>query len=135
MTKNGTAIAWLLETHPSVQTVYFPSSKCFYEQCRRKKSPISEEGGYGFLLTIKFFSAQHAVTFFDALEVARGPSLGTNFTLSCPTTIMAHANELDWVAEFGVDESFVRISAGIEDTAMLLRVVEKALKAVDNAGS
>ena len=28
--------------------------------------------------------------FFDALEVQKGPSLGTNFTLACPYTVLAH---------------------------------------------
>jgi cystathionine gamma-synthase len=28
--------------------------------------------------------------FFDALDTHKGPSLGTNFTLACPYTLLAH---------------------------------------------
>jgi cystathionine gamma-synthase len=46
------------------------------------------------------------VTFFDALDTVKGPSLGTNFTLSSPYVILAHYGELEWVSHpllsFGV---------------------------------
>ena len=62
-----------------------------------------------------FKAKSHAVAFYDALETAKGPSLGTNFTLrlvvaqhlrcnhmltwsSCPYTLLAHYSELNWVS-------------------------------------
>jgi cystathionine gamma-synthase len=61
-----------------VKDVYYP--KCnpdrpFYDACR------TENGGYGGLLSITFHELADAITFFDTIEVAKGPSLGTNFTL------------------------------------------------------
>jgi cystathionine gamma-synthase len=35
-----------------------------------------------------------------------------------PYTILAHFTELEWAAEFGVEEGLVRISVGMEDTNM-----------------
>jgi cystathionine gamma-synthase len=52
--------------------------------------------------------------FFDALNVFKGPSLGTNFTLACPYTLLAHYTELDWAEGFGVDRRLVRVSVGLE---------------------
>lgn len=71
------------------------------------------------------------MAFFDALDVAKGPSLGTNFTLGCPYTLFAHYGERDWAAKYGVVEDLVRISVGLEDPYVLGRNIEAALKAVD----
>jgi cystathionine gamma-synthase len=61
-----------------VKKVYYPKyspTRPFYEYCRTRN------GGYGGLLSVTFYSTIEAVTFFDALETAKGPSLGTNFTI------------------------------------------------------
>ncbi|KAL8844335.1 MAG: hypothetical protein Q9176_001245 [Flavoplaca citrina] len=51
------------------------STRPFYEQYR------SPTGGYGGLLSVTFRARAEAIAFYDALETAKGPSLGTNFTL------------------------------------------------------
>ena len=63
-----------------------------YEKCRNPK------GNYGGLLSATFYERQDAVAFFDNLDTVKGPSLGTNFTLSSPYVILAHYGELDWVS-------------------------------------
>ena len=35
--------------------------------------------------------------------MAQGPGFGTNFTLACPYTLLAHYHELDWAASCGVE--------------------------------
>lgn len=58
--------------------VYYPKigeTKAEYDKYR------NPNGGYGGLLSVTFQSKAQAVAFFDALEIAKGPSLGTNFTL------------------------------------------------------
>lgn len=65
-------------TQVSVKNVYYPKfnpSRPFYDERRTPR------GGYGGLLSVTFHSAAHSVAFFDALETAKGPSLGTDFTL------------------------------------------------------
>ena len=44
-----------------------------------------------------FYTTEDAVAFFDAIDTAKGPSLGTNFTLTSPYAILAHYGELEWV--------------------------------------
>lgn len=60
---------------------------------------------------------------------------GTNFTLACPYAILAHYNELDWAASWGVDPDLVRVSVGTEDKEKLLRVFRDAVKAAREAVS
>ncbi|EAA27843.1 PLP-dependent transferase [Neurospora crassa] len=124
----------LLRPHASVQEVYYPkgsSTEDIYEQFRVKPTDESpeEEGGYGFLVSIKFLTPAKARAFYDAMAVAKGPSLGTNFTLCCAYTLLAHYRELEWAAEFGVVEDLVRISVGLEEKEWLGERVSRALKA------
>jgi cystathionine gamma-synthase len=124
-TRNAAQVCSLLRAHPCVSHVYYPlgsASQCFYDMC---KTP---SGGYGFLLSLKFQLPAQAIAFFDAFDVAKGPSLGTNFTLACPYTLLAHYNELEWAANYGVDEHLVRISVGLEDYEVLRTKIEFALK-------
>lgn len=91
---------------------------------------MTSTGGYGGLLSATFHNTADAAAFFDNLDISKGPSLGTNFTLSCPYTLIAHYTELEWAAEFGVDKNLVRISIGLEDIADLRAKVQNALAAV-----
>ncbi|KAI5281565.1 hypothetical protein KEM54_003180, partial [Ascosphaera aggregata] len=83
-------------------------------------------GGYGGLFSVVFHTPEQAKAFFDYIEVMKGPSLGTNFTLCSPFTILAHYQELDWAASYGVAPDLVRIAIGLEETDLLDRF-ERAL--------
>jgi len=52
--------------------------------------------------------------FHDALKLYKGPSLGTNFSLLCPYTLLAHYFDLDWAESFGVSRNLLRLSVGLE---------------------
>lgn len=93
----------------------------------------AEQGGYGGLFSVTFTSSSASHAFFDALPCYKGPSLGTNFTLACPFTILAHYNELDWAAQYGVDADLIRVSVGLEDTSELLVGFDLAMKAAEAA--
>lgn len=123
---NAEAICERLHDSPIVTEVFYPKyspTRPFYDHCR------NENGGYGGLLSVTFKTTQQAVTFFDRLETAKGPSLGTNFTLSSPYVILAHYTELEWVKQFGVDPDLVRISVGLEDSSELCAKIDRALAA------
>jgi len=59
--------------------------------------------------------------FYDRLKVSKGPSLGTNFTLACPYTLLAHYDELEWAESCGVDRYLIRVSAGLEPVDDLIQ--------------
>lgn len=90
-------------------------------------------GGFSGLLSITFVSMAASRAFFDALACYKGGSFGARFTLACPYTIVAHYREMEWVAKYGVEEGLVRISAGCEERAPLMRAVRQALVAAQEA--
>lgn len=112
----------------AIKEVFYPkySTPTNYLRC---KLP---EGGYGGLFSLTFTSMAASKAFFDALSCQKGPSLGTNFTLACPYTILAHYTELGWAAQYGVEEGLVRISVGMEDRDLLLHSFDAALKAAES---
>ncbi|RDA91838.1 hypothetical protein CP533_3657 [Ophiocordyceps camponoti-saundersi (nom. inval.)] len=126
--RNAKRLVQQLRCHRAVDRVYYPwgdATQHLYDLFRRP------EGEYGYLVTIQFVEPAAAVAFFDALDVAKGPSLGTNFTLCCAYTLLAHASELEWAAKYGVTEHLVRISVGIEEQESLVALVDAALAATE----
>lgn len=92
--------------------MFYPSlseSKKYYDAI---KTPT---GRYGALISMLFKEPMDAMTFFDAINLHKGPSLGTNFTLACPYIILVHYADMEEVAEWGVDKNLIRISAGLDD--------------------
>jgi cystathionine gamma-synthase len=127
---NNTALAlaqWL-SSNPSVASLYY--GECdMYKSVLRKSSDSTGYGtGYGCLMSIVLNRGLDEKAFFDALEVSKGPSLGTNFTISCPYTLLAHYTELDWAESNGVDRRLIRVSVGLEDFEDLKDRFERALK-------
>lgn len=125
---NSDAICEVLRTHPLVKSIYYPKyndSKTHYENVRLP------DGGYGGLLSVVFQQKEYAQAFFDALPLAKGPSLGTNFTLASPYVLLAHYQELEWAEQFGVDPYLVRVSVGLEETTELQDTFTSALKAAE----
>ncbi|KAI5291431.1 hypothetical protein KEM55_008353, partial [Ascosphaera atra] len=58
--------------------LYYPlycHTKPHYDTCKH------DEGGYGGLFSVVFHTPEQAKVFFDEIDVLKGPSLGTNFTL------------------------------------------------------
>jgi cystathionine gamma-synthase len=124
---NETALATvdLLQQNPLISKVYYPSisdTKHYYDAI---KTP---NGGYGGLISFIFKEPEDAICFFNAVNLHKGPSLGTNFTLACPYAILAHYQELDEIAKWDIDRNLIRISIGLELESDLLGVLNKSLK-------
>lgn len=121
----------------AIKDVFYPkwSTPENYERCRIKgyvdDDGNKQDGGYGGLFSLTFTSIEASRAFFDNLAVFKGPSLGTNFTLACPYTVLAHYAEMDWALQFGVEEGLVRVSVGLEDTEELLGKFGAALVAAE----
>ncbi|KAJ8609525.1 hypothetical protein MRB53_039083 [Persea americana] len=125
--QNAEAVCDLLVDNKLIKALYYPKygeTKHNYEAIR------AENGGYGGLFSVVFEDTKEAAVFFDALNTAKGPSLGTNFTLASPYTVLAHFTELPWAAEFGVSDALVRVSVGLEDEPQLLAIFNAALDAL-----
>ena len=102
------ALVRMLEAEPAVRQVYHPliSTPALYEQYRR------ESGGHGGMLSLLVGHDADAKRLYDALDVPKGPGFGSNFSLVCPYTMIAHFNELEWASDFGVDRSLLRVWVG-----------------------
>jgi cystathionine gamma-synthase len=122
--RNGLVIAERLRNHPAVQEVWYPkwSFGDSYEAVRRP------DGGWGSLLTFLPKNAESAAPrIYDNLELCKGPSLGTSFTLACPFTLLAHYTELEWAEACGVPRNLIRLSVGLEECEELWQRIERAL--------
>ncbi len=117
------AVCEFLSTHPSVESVYYPSitDREIYDRFKRP------DGGYGGLFSFVLKDAANVTEgFFDALEITKGPNLGTSFSLCCPFTMIAHYNELEWAESAGASRWLIRISTGIEPANELIARFERA---------
>ncbi|KAI7892933.1 pyridoxal phosphate-dependent transferase [Mucor mucedo] len=127
--RNAEELCDYLITHEKVEKVYYPkyTSRENYDSVKHD----TKDAGYGGLFSIVLKDEKSAASFYDNLHCAKGPSLGTNFTLCSPYTILAHFTELDWAAQFGVCPYLVRVSVGLEDREKLLSMFKHALDAVN----
>lgn len=128
----------------AIKDVLYPKwvTRELYDICRRGSpqhtarsggESESREGGYSMLFSITFINDFASATFYDSLKTAKGPSLGTDFTLACPYVILAHPFELEWAAGHGVEQGIVRVSVGLEDTDVLLDIFREALQKTESA--
>ncbi len=111
-----------LENHASIKQVFHP------ENCPNFNSILKKEGGYGCLFSFELKGGlKKAKLFYDSLNISKGPSLGTRFTLVCPYVQLAHYNELEWAESFGIPSHLIRVSVGLEDTKNLWQIFSTAL--------
>ena len=115
-------LADFLQDHPDVDTVWYPK---FVAPLYTKYQHVN--GGYGGLFSMHLGSHICQRTFYDLLDVAKGPSLGTNFTLVCPYTLLAHYHELDFALSHNVPPNLIRVAVGLEDYNELKEKFEYAL--------
>ena len=125
---SGLFIAERLRQHPAVERVWYPKWE-FNEVYEAVRKPL---GGWGALVTFLLKQAEEtAPRFYDRLEICKGPSLGTVFTLACPFTLLAHYTELDWAESCGVPRHLIRLSVGLEEPQELWQRIERALDGAD----
>lgn len=79
-------VDWLA-AQPGVRAVFYPrlTQRPIYDAYKRP------EGGYGGLFSVSLEEGLSPTAFYDALDVYKGPSLGTNYTLACPYTLLVRA--------------------------------------------
>ncbi len=111
-----------LETHKEIKNIFHP------EDCPNFNSILTSDGGYGCLLSFELKGGlEKAKNFYDYLQISKGPSLGTKFTLVCPYVLLAHYDELDWAESFGIPSHLIRVSVGLEDKDHIWRTFSEAL--------
>jgi cystathionine gamma-synthase len=128
--RTALALAQWLAAHPTVDLLYYPNCDAYDAVMRRPGVHASNDDGndeyrpgYSSLMSIILVPDADEKVFFDSLEVCKGPSLGTNFTIACPYTLLAHYTELEWAAGFGVNHRLVRVSVGLESLEVDVAII------------
>lgn len=107
---NCLTLAERLEQHPAIRTVMHP------KDCTNFQSLMRPGAGFGCLLSFEVRGGDaEAKQVYDNLQISKGPSLGTSFSLACPYTLLAHYDELAWAADCGVPAHLLRVSVGLEN--------------------
>ncbi len=128
---NVLQLAQYFESHPAINKVNWSHNENNKENYSKLEK---EKDSYSGLISIEF---NHPIQkFYDALELPKGPSLGTEFTLVMPYFYLAHYEEINssdgrkLLEEKHINWELVRISVGTEPIDELINVFEKALKAI-----
>lgn len=117
--QNARVLVNRLGQHPAIDRIFFPEDD----------SATNPESGAVFSIVLK--NAESTTPdVFDQLQISKGPNLGTNFTLCCPYTILAHYAELDFAEHCGASRWLLRFSAGIEPVEDLWNRLTTALDSV-----
>lgn len=121
------------DSDSAVSRVFYPTVNADREQYDRftRKRTADFTPGYGCLFTIELDSTQAAIAFYDNLTVYKGPHLGAHLTLALPYCKALYASQLDWAARYGLKESQIRISVGLEDIESLLDAFKIAVQFAD----
>jgi cystathionine gamma-synthase len=137
---NADAVAAFLQDHPQVNRVYYPRvpgmdtdiSEDHEAQGARNVLLPREGQGWGGLLSFSLVQGEAGSrAFYDAVDIPKGPSFGTEFPLLCPYILLAHFHELDWVREQGVDPYLLRLWVGTQPSAALIEALGRALSELD----
>jgi len=126
---NATAVARMLEAHPKVRRVWYPglSSHPDHETARRTMS------GFGGVVTFDLDTdLDGAIRFTDACRIPYlAPSLGGVESLIEMPVLMSYWDKTpEERRQYGITDSLVRFSCGIEDAADLLADLEQALEKI-----
>lgn len=125
MDANARRLADYLKTHPAVKKVHYAGFSDHFAEVAKSA------GSGGAIVSIELYA--EIDLFYDALDVMKGPSFGTEFTLVCPFMYLAHydlvtsAEGRGFLASIGIDPDLIRISVGIEPIENIIRTFEKAL--------
>jgi cystathionine gamma-synthase len=123
--KNSVALYEFLAEHPAVEKVFHSIT----DDTGLHDFLLKPDGGHGCLMSFVLKDRKKAQRVYDAMEFSKGPSLGTNYTLVCPYTLLAHYDELDWAEKCGVDRTLMRVSVGMEPAEVIIERMRKALEA------
>lgn len=125
---NTKKIVEYLENNDKVKDVFH----VFEESNKINYNKISNgDNCYGGVISVVFNDKFSKV--YDKINLPKGPSLGTDFTLLMPYTILAHYDLVSsvegrkYLDEIGLSPDLLRISVGLEPIEEILNQFEKAL--------
>ncbi len=125
------ALAEWLKEKEEIASVYYPkftSPVGYHAVMKSHDYGGKHKAGYGGLMSILLNPHICQRTFYDKINVSKGPSLGTNFSLACPYTLLAHYHELDFAMSYDVQPNLIRFAIGLEQLDELKAKFDFAFK-------
>lgn len=126
---NAMKVATFLENHPKIKKVFYPGLPSFsgYELARKQMRDFGAV--IAFEIEGDFESAKRMV---DATKLAKlAVSLGDCETLiELPAAMTHRGYDRETLAEFGLSESQVRISVGLEDARDIIEDLRQAIECI-----
>ena len=117
-----------LYNHTQVAKLFYPKYITRKTYNSFKKTGAGYSGVFSIVLENP---ARNTAKFFDSLRISKGPSLGTNYSLACPYTVLAHYHEIDFAESCGVSKYLIRVSVGLEEPQDLISRFKNALTACE----
>jgi len=125
------ALADWLKEREEIAAIYYPKYTCpegYNAIIRKDDCGGKHKAGYGGLFSIILDHHVCDRSFYDKINVSKGPSLGTNFSLACPYTLLAHYHELDFAMSYDVQPNLIRFAIGLEDLDEMKKKFEVAFQ-------
>lgn len=126
--ENAIAVAKYLENHPKVKRVNYPGLEDFQGHHIAKE----QMNGFGAMISFELKgSLEDAVKFIERVKLAQlAVSLGDCETLiELPAAMTHRGYPREELEKFGLSETMIRISVGIEDKLDIIEDLDQALKA------
>jgi hypothetical protein len=120
-----------LKDREEVASIYYPkytSPEGYKAVIRKDDCGGKHKAGYGGLFSIILDHHVCDRSFYDKIDISKGPSLGTNFSLACPYTLLAHYHELDFAMSYDVQPNLIRFAIGLEDVNEMKQKFEVAFQ-------
>lgn len=127
--ENALTVANYLENHPKVKKVNYPGLESFNGYNIAKE----QMNGFGAMISFELSgNLQDAIKFVESVELAQlAVSLGDCETLiELPAAMTHRGYPKKKIEEFGLTESMIRISVGIEDKRDILEDLEQAFNQI-----
>ncbi len=122
----------LLQNYLKTQSKVLEIKSVFHEDSLENFSKIKKGNTIPGLLSVVF--DRNLAYYYDKLNLAKGPSLGTEFTLAMPYVYLAHydylksESGLNKLKELGLNPNLLRISVGIEPIEDIVKTFQLALE-------
>lgn len=128
VSQNSAVLINYLEQHPQVKNIHHVYSDA---TCKNYRKIAQDDGCYGGV--ISFIVAGDFQTFYDNLNLPKGPSLGCDFPLAMSYTLLAHwdlVNETEQktLNAMGLSPWLIRLSVGEDSPQLIIEAMERAFK-------
>lgn len=134
LNQNAQIVAEHLEKNDKIQRVYYPGlpSHPHHDVAKRQMK------GFGAVVTFEVRDdAEYVLNFLSRLKIISiGPSLGgVESLITHPATISYYMHTKEERLELGIKDGLIRLAVGIEDPEDIVKDIDLALEAAENAGS